>query len=101
MDKAVWRETQDPCKHERHASGAGTTLIRSLPMDVENIRCILSRRCLSAACVVLALWPTSLPAQTVWGIVVDDGTGVPLEGAMMILFDQALQEVDRSLSDAT
>jgi hypothetical protein len=50
---------------------------------------------------VLALWPTSLPSQTVWGIVVDDGTGVPLEGAMMILFDQALQEVDRSLSDAT
>ncbi|MEE2899299.1 MAG: carboxypeptidase-like regulatory domain-containing protein [Gemmatimonadota bacterium] len=70
-------------------------------MDVENIRCILSRRCLSAACVALALWPTSLPAQTVWGIVVEDGTGVPLEGATMILFDQALQEVDRSLSDAT
>lgn len=70
-------------------------------MDVENIRCILSRRRLSAACVVLAPWPTSLPAQTVWGIVIDDGTGVPLEGAMMILFDRALQEVDRSLSDAT
>jgi Carboxypeptidase regulatory-like domain len=52
---------------------------------------------------LLGILVLAVPAagQTVFGTVAGQASGVPLEGAMVILFDATAREVDRSLTDAS
>ena len=54
-----------------------------------------------AVLVAAAVSVTSVEAQIVFGLVVERESGSPLEGAMVLLFDGAARQVDRSLTDAS
>ena len=49
--------------------------------------------------VLTALVVAPASAQTVTGVVVEEGSGIPVDGAMVILFDGAAEPVNRSLTD--
>ncbi len=58
---------------------------------------------MSMRAALLGVLVLAVPAagQTVFGTVVGEASGLPLEGAMVILFDATAREVDRSLTDAS
>ena len=49
--------------------------------------------------LLIGLGPLRAAAQPVRGIVVEEGTGVPVAGAMVLLFDEGGTRVDQVLSD--
>ncbi len=50
--------------------------------------------------LLIGLAPLRAAAQPVVGVVVEEGTGVPVSGAMVILFDESGDQVDRMLTNA-
>ena len=50
--------------------------------------------------LLIGLGPLRAAAQPVPGVVVEEGTGVPVTGAMVLLFDEEGTRVDQALTDA-
>ena len=50
--------------------------------------------------LLIGLAPLRAAAQPVTGVVVEEGTGVPVSGAMVILFDESGDQADQMLTNA-